>query len=155
MENQNTNQSLFDLSINENTKTQLRGAAVWAGIAAILSLVSAIIGLARSIIERNNPAKEYRFEGFNNQATVSTQSTGNVVSTVISLIITILLFYFLNRFSGQTKSGLISNNQELVNNGLGSLSSYFVTIGIILIIGLAFLVLALAIGLSAPGGGYR
>lgn len=65
------------------------------------------------------------------------EKSENMVSIVISLIVTFLLFYFLNRFSSQAKAGLNSNNQQLVNNGLGNLSSYFVTIGILVIICLA------------------
>lgn len=136
MENQNTNKSLFDLSFNENAKTQLRGAAGWAGIAAIFSLVSTALSFIRAIMGRSSTRTEYKFEGFS-QTKMGVEKSENMVSIVISLIVTFLLFYFLNRFSSQAKAGLNSNNQQLVNNGLGNLSSYFVTIGILVIICLA------------------
>ena len=150
MENQNTNRSLFDLSFNENAKTQLRGAAVWAGIAAIFSLVSAALSFISAIMGRTSTRTEYKFEGFN-QTRMSAEKSENIVSVVISLIITFLLFYFLNRFSSQTRAGLNSNNQQLVNNGLGNLSSYFVTIGILVIICLALFLFVIALS----GGGIR
>jgi hypothetical protein len=150
MDNQNTNQSLFTLRISENTKMQLKGAAVLAGVAAIFSLASSILNLIKAFMDRNKTTLEYNFEGFN-QTRVSAERTGSIVSTIITLAISILLFYFLNRFSSQTKAGLNANNQQLVNSGLGGLSAYFVTIGIILIICLAFLLLALMVGISAGG----
>jgi hypothetical protein len=148
MYNQNTNQSLFTLGINENTKVQLKGAAVLAGIVAILSLAGSVLSLIQTFIVRNKTTIEYKYEGFN-QPTVAVQRTGNIAGGVIMLIISILLFYFLNRFSSQTKLGLNASNQQLVNNGLGGLSSYFVTVGILLIICLVLVLLAVVAGLSA------
>jgi small-conductance mechanosensitive channel len=147
MEYQNTNQSLFDLNFNENLKTQLRGAAVWGGIAAILALASTVIGLVRAFMEKNNPPAAYRIEGFGD-ATMKAQNTGNIFSAVISLIVSIVLFYFLNRFATQTKTGLNGNNPELISNGLGGLSSYFITIGVIVILCLVLLLLAVVGGLA-------
>ncbi len=143
MDNQNTNQSLFSLRINENAKAQLKGAAVVAGVAAILSLTNSILSVVKAFMEKNKPAVEYQLEGFP-QASVSAQRTGNVAGAIISLIIAILLFYFLNRFSTQTKTGLNANNSELVSSGIGGLSAYFVTAGILIIIVLAFTILGIA-----------
>jgi small-conductance mechanosensitive channel len=148
MYNQNPNQPLFTLRINENMKIQLRGAAVVAGISAILSLVNTIISLVNSFMEKKTTI-EYQYEGF--QTNVAAQKSGNVAGSIIMLIISILLFYFLNRFSSQTKQGLSANNQQMVTNGLGGLSSYFVTVGILLIIALVFVLIALAAILSTGG----
>ncbi|HLG38296.1 MAG TPA: hypothetical protein VI461_01470 [Chitinophagaceae bacterium] len=144
MEYPNTNQSLFNLRINENTKIQLRGAAVVAGISAILTLVSAILSITGSFIARNKTV--YQYEGFG-QTRVETGS--NILGSVIMLVINVLLFYFLNRFSTQTKQGLNASNSQLVNNGLGGLSAYFVTIGILLIIALLFMLIIIAAGVSS------
>jgi hypothetical protein len=149
MDNLNTNQSLFNLRINENLKTQLRGAAVSAGIAAILGLSSSILKVIVSIINRNKTTIEYNYEGFN-RTNLSAERTGNIAGTIITLIISILLFYFLNKFSSQTKTGLNGNNQQLVNSGLSGLSAYMVTIGVIVIICLALMLIVLA-GVSAGG----
>jgi Na+/H+ antiporter NhaC len=150
MENQNTNQSLFDLSFNENLKSQLKGAAVWGGIAAITALASSVLNMVKAFMDKNNPQAEYRIEGFGD-ARMTTDSSGNIVSVVISLIISILLFYFLNRFSSLTKNGLNGNNQDMVSNGLGSLASYFITIGVLIIIILVIFLLVMA-GIAAGAG---
>lgn len=147
MENQNTNQSLFGLKINENTKIQIKSAAALAGIAAILSLASSIL---KAIAAFTNKASqvEYRFEGFDQPAT-EVERTSNIAGAIFTLAISILLFYFLNRFSTKTKNGLNTSNQQMFNHGLGGLSSYFVTIGILIIIGLVFALLGVLIAIGS------
>ena len=148
MENPNTDQSLFRLGVNDNLKIHLRSTAVVAGVAAILFLCTSIIKLVLTFMSRNKVLVQNRYEGFT-QNTTSAERTGTLVWAVIWLIICILLFYFLNKFSTQTKAGLNANNQEILNNGLSGLSAYMITIGILLIIFLALMVLALMIGLTA------
>src|SRR5258706_3937246 len=148
MDTQNTNQSLFSLGINDNLRTHLRSAAVVAGIAAILSLASSILQVVASFVNRGKTSVQYRYEGFT-QTTASVERTGNTAGAIITLIISILLFYFLNRFASQTKAGLNANNPEIVNSGFSGLSGYIVTIGILLIICLAIVLLALVVGISA------
>lgn len=144
----NQNQSLFSLRINENTKMHLRGAAVVAGVAAIFSLVSSILKLVTAFMDKGKTTTGYT-EGFG-QSRLSTDSGTSIGGAIFGLIISILLFYFLNRFSSQVKTGLNGNNQELVNSGLGGLSGYMITIGIIFIILLVFVLIAIA-GVAAGG----
>lgn len=141
MENQYTDRPLFTLGINENAKSSLRGAATVAGVAAILSLVASIIRLISSFVERNKI--EYRYEGFTQQR-VAVESSGNIGGAIFGLLISILLFYFLNRFASQTKTGLNGNNSQLVNEGLGGLANYFITIGVIVILCIVLVVVVLA-----------
>jgi hypothetical protein len=145
----NQNQSLFSLRINENTKTHLRGAAVVAGVAAIFSLVSSILKLVTAFMNKGKTTTEFT-EGFGRSG-ISTESGDGIGSAIFGLVISILLFYFLNRFSSQVKTGLNGNNQELVNSGLGGLSGYLITIGIIFII-LLILVLIVIAGAAAGSG---
>lgn len=153
MEYQNSNQSLFDLNFNENLKTQLKGTAVWAGIAAIISLAGSILSLAGIFLIKKDPSANYRVEGFENATVTAESSTGALIAGgVISFTITLLLFYFLNRFSSLTKNGLNGNNQDMVSNGLGGLASYFITIGVIVIIFLAIFLVVIA-GVAAGGLG--
>jgi hypothetical protein len=142
MSDQNSNQSLFKLPINENVRTQLRGAASVAGVGAILSLVSSILSLISTFLQRNTTTL-YRAEGFET-TTLTAQRSGNIVGGVIMLAISILLFYFLNRFSSQVKQGLNGNNSLSVTYGLSGLSSYFITVGILLILFLLIVLLAVA-----------
>ena len=108
MDTHNTNESLFNLRINDHLRSQLKGAAVVAGIAAMLSLCSSILKVVASFMAKNK--LEYRYEGFN-QTTASVERTSSVAGAVITLIISVLLFYFLNRFASQVKTGLNANNR--------------------------------------------
>jgi hypothetical protein len=137
MENQYTNTSLFDLSITDNVKTQLKGAASWAGIAAILSLASTIISIILQFAGAGSSPKIRSTEGFNETTVAQVQIGALIVSSLISLGLTGLLFYFLYRFASLTKKGLDNNDQEMVSNGLGGLSSYFITMGVLFILGMA------------------
>ena len=146
MENQVTNKSLFDLSFDENTKLQLKGAATWGGIAAIVAIIGAILSFIAYFIEKSS-SKTYQFEGFPEMR--SSQSSGNIVSSIITFGLSIILFYYLNKFSKSTKAGIDGSNQELISEGLGSLSTYFKIIGVLLIIAIVFICFALLIGLGS------
>ncbi len=134
------NQSLFDLRINDNLRIHLRSAAVVAGIAALLSFASSILKVVTAFMNKGKTSLEYRYEGFN-QTTASVERTSSIAGAIVTLVISILLFYFLNRFSTKTKTGLNVNNPQIVNTGFGGLSGYFVTLGILLIIFLALFLL--------------
>ena len=148
MDQQNTDRSIFDLHLNDNAKSQLRSAAIWAGITAVLWLISNILGFVNGILV--HPTKtSYRYEGFTQErVATSSQGFGSIFTAVISLAIGVTLFYFLNKFSRRVKTGLNGNNQETINEGLGSLSSYFITMGVLVILCLTFVVFAVALGLS-------
>ena len=137
----NSNQSLFNLRINDNLRTQLRGTAVVAGIAAILALTSATLRVVISFMNKDKSPLESRYENLDPTVRTVNSSGMNIVSAVITIGIALILFYFLNRFASKTKTGLNVNNGEIVNNGLGGLSGYFVTWGVILIIILALFLL--------------
>jgi small-conductance mechanosensitive channel len=152
MENQYTDQGLFGLSYNENLKTQLRSAAYWAGFAAILSLIGGILGLINYFVEKFKPVKRVTIEGFDEPLIRAQTSDTNIVSVVISLVLSIVFFYLLNRFSKQAIDGINGNNEELISSGLGSLSSYFIIFGVIMIIVIVFALLMIA-GLAIGGAG--
>ena len=140
MENQDTNKSLFDLSFDENTKQQIKGAATMGGIAAIAAIIGAILSFINYFIQRNN-VKSFQFEGFPEMK--ASQSSGNIVSSIIMLALGIVLFYYLNKFSKSTKAGIDGSNQQMISEGLASLSTYFKIIGVLLIIAIVFVFLAL------------
>ena len=140
MENQDTNKSLFDLSFDENTKQQLKGAATMGGIAAIAAIIGAILSFINYFIQRNN-VKSFQFEGFPEMK--ASQSSGNIVSSIIMLALGIVLFYYLNKFSKSTKAGVDGSNQGMISEGLASLATYFKIIGVLLIIAIVFVFLAL------------
>ena len=147
MENSTSDKSLFDLSFDENVKQSLKGAATWGGIAAIVSLIGSVLGLVNYFVEKG---KESRYGGNSLEEMQIQQAanTGGFVSVVITLIIGIILFYFLNKFSRSAKAGIDTNDHYLINEGLGSLSTYFKFIGVLLIIILVLFALGILIGIG-------
>lgn len=137
---ENTNQSLFDINFDENVKQNLKGAATWGGIAAIVSIIGSVLGLVNYFVERG---KISRYGGNNYDAMQQAAETGGFVSAAITLILGIILFVFLNKFSRKTKSGVDASDQYMINEGLGSLATYFRFIGVLLIIFIVFFGLAL------------
>ena len=147
MENQDAGKSLFDLSFDENAKQQLKGAATWGGFAAIIAITGSILAFINYFIQKSNP-KSYQFEGFPEMRAQS-QSSGNFVSVIITFVLGIVLFYYLNKFSRSTKAGIDGSNQQMISEGLGNLSTYFKIIGVLLIIAIVFVCLALLIGIGS------
>lgn len=142
-ENTNPSTSLFDFNLDENLKQNLRGAANWAGLAAIVSFAGSILGLINFFIQRAKMQALYREYG--SFGVSSPEMTGGLVGAFISFAIGIVLFVFLLKFSRKTKQGVDAGETYLINEGLSGLSVYFRVIGIILIIVIIFML----IGLSA------
>ncbi len=142
MENVNPDKSLFDISFDENVKQNLKGAATWGGIAAIASLIGSILGLVSYFVEKG---KLDRYG--NSDAQLATNVSG-FVSVALTLCIGLILFVFLNKFSRKSKSGVDAGDPYLINEGLGSLSTYFKIIGALLIIMIVLVGLGVLIGIG-------
>lgn len=148
MENNTTGESLFDLQLDEGLKQSLRGTAVWAGIAAVVSLVSSLISFAAYFIQQNKLRHVYREYEMNLPA----ENSGNLASAVISFLIGLVLFGLLYKFSSRTKAGVDAGDPGQIYAGLNGLSSYFKLIGVLLIIVLVLVVLAVPVALLSMGG---
>jgi hypothetical protein len=144
MENINLDKSLFDISFDENVKQNLKGAAIWGGIAAIASLIGSILSLVNYFVQKG---RINRYGGGYREAQQAA-NIGGFVSVAITLIIGILLFVFLNKFSRMSKSGVDAGDPHLINEGLGSLSTYFKFIGVLLIIMIFLVGLSVMIGIG-------
>ena len=146
MENIHTDKSLFDISFDENVKQGLKGAATWGGIAAFTSLLGSILGLINYFVEKGKVSRySGAYEGIRTQQATE---VGGFISVAITLVIGIILFVFLNRFSRKARSGVDASDQFLINEGLGSLSTYFKFIGVLLIIMIVLVGLGVLIGIG-------
>jgi hypothetical protein len=147
MENTNTDSALFGFRFDENTRFNLRSLAVWAKLAAILSLAGAIVNVIEYFLSRSKTTKialdEY------GDINMETATTGSIANIIITLGIAILLFIFLFRFANEAKTGVDSGNKPLITSAFRNLSIYFKIIGIILIIALVFILLGLLIAIAS------
>jgi hypothetical protein len=144
MENINPDKSLFDIRFDENVKQNLKAAAAWGGIAAIASLVRSILGLVSYFVEKG---KINRYSAGNREVQLAANA-GGLISVAISLCIGIALFVFLNKFSRMSKSGVDAGDPHFINEGLGSLSTYFKFIGVLLIIMIVLVGLGMLIAIG-------
>ncbi|MEO8406366.1 MAG: hypothetical protein ABI480_17280 [Chitinophagaceae bacterium] len=143
MENlQSEESSLFSMNFDDNTKQQMKSAATIGGIAAIISIAGAALGLVGYIIQRTRPTPVI-LEGFTNSD--MPRGGDNIVFTFLTLVKAVVLFYFLNRFSTLVKNGINGSSSSQVTEGLGALANYFKTIGVLIIIALGLFALAIVI----------
>lgn len=141
-DNTNPSGSLFDLSFDENLKQSLRGAAHWAGIAAIVSFAGSVLGIVNYFIQRAKLQAMY--SQYESLGVSSPAMAGGMISAFISFAIGVVLFVFLLKFSKKSKLGVDTGEAYHINEGLSGLSVYFKIIGIVLIIVIIFSLLGLA-----------
>lgn len=140
------------MHVDESAKQWLRTASVAGGIAALLLLLRAILGITSYFIQRVR-AKAVVMDEYEYQAEqpASNSSTFTIIMTVLVFAVTVFLFYLLNRFSAQVKAGVVNNDAGDINRGLNALSRYFKTMGIITIV-LASLVIWAVLAYSIGSG---
>lgn len=149
MDSQNT--SLFDLSITSDSRSHLSEAAKWAKFLAICGMIGialmVVFGLyfsftlSRTMSEFDN---EFRREGFGNA------STGFGAATAVVYILMGLLYFFplmfLLHFANKMKAALATNDAGMLSESFRNLKKTFRYLGILMIIGLAFVALAILLG---------
>jgi hypothetical protein len=113
------NTSLFNLSITQRLKDDLRTASIWALITSVVAFINVAITLFVNI------------------------SKGAFFSALFSAAISVLLNIFLLNFARKVKEGIAGDDQELINEGLNDLRLYFKVTGILLIIGLSIAILVI------------
>ena len=140
---QNTENSLFDLSIDETAKDHLRRICSWT----LVIVITAVIGYVVAIIKAFMPKTQVvQSEGFG-----ASLNTGQGIGSVIfGIIIGLLINYFLYQFANLTKKGVNGMSQTDLNAGFYNLKIYFVIISVLVIIVLAFVLLfLLTVGANA------
>jgi len=143
MEQQDTSNSLFDLSIDETAKDHLRRICSWTMVIVITAVIGYVVAIIKALMPK---AQVIQSEGFG----VSVGAGQNLGSVIFGIMIVLLINYFLYQFANLTKKGVNGMSQTDLNTGFYNLKIYFVIISIMVIIALAIVLLAfLAIGANA------
>jgi hypothetical protein len=143
MENPDTENSLFDLSVDETAKDHLRRICSWTMIIVITAVIGYVVAIIKALMPKTQVIQS---EGFG----VSVSAGQNLGSVIVGIIIGLLINYFLYQFASLTKKGVNGMSQTDLNAGFYNLKIYFVIISILVIIALAIVLLAvLAIGADA------
>jgi len=140
---QNTDNSLFDLSIDETAKDHLRRICSWT----LVIVITAVIGYVVAIVKAFTPKTQVvQSEGFG----VSLSTGQGIGSVIFGIIVGLLINYFLYQFANLTKKGVNGMSQTDLNAGFYNLKIYFVIISVLVIIVLAFVLLfLLTVGANA------
>jgi len=134
MEEQNQPAPLFDLQADENVKEQLTGLSKWTLIVAIAAIIGLVLSIVEIIMARQQTVDYGSFR-------VQSERSTSLAWVAIIIIIRVLLIYMLYQFSVFTKRGVDNLSQADLNRGLGNLKSYFMTLGILLIIAFALILI--------------
>ena len=136
MEQQDADHSLFDLSIDETAKEHLKRICSWTMIIVATAVLGYVVAIIKAVMPK---ARIIQSEGFG--VSVSTGQT--VASVIFSIIIGLLINYFLYQFTKLAKKGVDGMSQTDLNAGFYNLKIYFVIISVLVIIILAFFLLFL------------
>jgi hypothetical protein len=143
MEQQDANNSLFDLSVDETAKDHLRKICSWTMIIVITAVIGYVVAIIKALMPK---AQVIQSEGFG----VSVSTGQNLASVIFGIVIGLLINYFLYQFANLTKRGVNGMSQTDLNAGFYNLKIYFVIISVLVIIALAFILLFLvAVGANA------
>jgi uncharacterized membrane protein len=145
-----TNTSLFSLSIDPVTKAHLHETARWAKFLAIIGFIFLALMLIGGIFMiATMSAVTGGFEG-GNQGFGMFAGYGVGFFAIFYIIIALIVFFpliFMLRFANRMKAALVNNDQQQLNTSFQNLKAYFRFWGIVTIIGLAFYAIAFIFGI--------
>ena len=134
MEQQPSNEPLFDLQIDQDSGNTLNEAAKWAKFVAIIFFIC--IGLSVLVIGFFSNAIKDAVGTMMPEMEV--QGVGGVIigAIIIVLIIFTYITILLYKFATLVRQGIAAQNQSVFNEGLRNLKNYFLINGIFALIGI-------------------
>ena len=135
-------QSIFNFGLGEASREQLKKIAYWAGINAVLSLVSTGLSVIIFFKDMGTVRSSYLFMGANTQ---------NGSSLFFQLLFALLLNITLYKSSVYLKKGIANSDQPELNKGLAQLRTYFKIFGILMILVIAIIIIAVLVIGAAKG----
>ena len=128
------NQSILELQVDQTASNSLSDASRWAKFLSIAGFVCMGLLLIFFLAMQSQIASALSrlVPGFSDFS-----SLGMLIAIIIIFVgIVCLLMYFLLRASTLIRRGIETRSQEVFNNGLASLKSFFTIYGVLSIIGL-------------------
>ena len=138
-----SNSSLFSLSIDPVTKAHLSEAAKWARFLAILGMIFLVLLIFVGVFGSTMLFSSMNsFEG--DGTGMAAYGSGIVAGYMI--VIAVIYFFpllFTLRFANNARTALNTNNQQALNTAFQNLKACFRFIGILTIIGLVFMAIGI------------
>jgi len=136
MENQEQTPDLFELQFDENAKSKIITMTKWSLVIVLTSLVGYVLAIAKYFKQKSELGNLSQSQGAEISYSFGTATSGNLFSIIISIIVGLLLTYFLYQFSSKTKKGIEIMSQYEINIGFKNFKNYFLVIGILCILGI-------------------
>jgi hypothetical protein len=136
--------NFFNISFDAAAREHLKSITSWAKICAICAFVGYAISLVVTFFGTRTYASASSSDiGFSTYLRAGRSPLGTLLMVILFGIIN----YFLFRFSIDARRGLDSMDTVKLNEGLGSLRTYFKVYGIIVVIVLGIVALAFIVAL--------
>lgn len=129
-----------ELKFDATSRQYIRSMAVWAIIMVAVAVIGYIVSVFEVLI---TPVKTGgRMEGFDTGL-----GFGNIeiVFTIASVVIGLVIYFFLFSFARQARNGVDSLNQEQLSKSFGHLKTYFAISSVFILIGILAILLVLVI----------
>ena len=139
-----------DLKLGKLAKMNLAGAAKWGKFIAILGFIGCGLMVVMAFSARVWTSSLLAASGGAGMAAYGNMQAG--VFTVTYLVVAVIYLFlalYLYRFSTKAQRALASQDSGILADSLGNLGSLFRLYGILCIIGLAFVALAIVVGIIA------
>ena len=149
-----TNQNLFDLQIDHQSNSYLNEAAKWGKFLAIIGFIFCGLFVIIALFAGTFMASMMSGFGGSDAATPGAAMGGTVV-TFAYIVIALVYFFpclYLFNFANKMQAALRGNQQDSLNTSFRNLKSCFKFLGILMIIGLCFWVLAIIIAVVTAIG---
>ena len=145
MQDDNQGHLFTELGFDHTARQHILSIASWAMIVVVVSVIGYILNLVQIVTGAKEAVPQS--EGF---GMVDVFAANNTTSSVISIIIGLLINFFLYRFASMARSGINELNQDQLNRSFNNLKFYFVTVSVILIVVFAAVILfAIAFAMKA------
>lgn len=127
--------SLFGLQADESTSMEMTDTSNWAKLLGIFMFIG--MGLIILFFLLGWTKISFLISAVDDDSGTKAAMAIMLVFLVIIAGIVALLGFFLVRGSRRVKAGLQLKDQHLFNSGLGDIKSFFITYGVISLLGLA------------------
>jgi hypothetical protein len=149
MENQNQGDSLFELRLEDENRSQIQTIAKWAKIMAVCAFISYTTAIIVAIFGKETASISSFNDG--NITASGFSRIGNIAGAFVIAIIGLAINYFLYRFAVDIGQSINTVDQFKLNSGLANLKTYFKILCILLLIVVGFVGLIILVGIISAG----
>lgn len=126
------------IKIDGTAKMHIRSIASWAMVIVVATVFGYVLNILELIISPDEPVVTYS-EGFTASFLSGEKSVGG---TIVTIMIGLVINYFLYRFASGVTSSINGMSQEKFSNSFRNLKIYFAITTIIMILFLLILLIA-------------